>query len=624
MNLLNYFSNLKISRKLGVGFGLILLATLIIVASGLMSLSNIQDKVAKSGLSVDMVNNLTTARLARINYQFTDDKHYLEQIQSALAEIGKSIDRLELLDWAPDGRKSLTDTETVLKNFAAAMSPFLAALEKRQYHENLLNSKTLYQTSMQADRLSRSEQTAQAQRVEASQVAFVLNDIDTMLTDYKKRPTEELQTALASRLTNGIADAQQLLALLPADHEAWLTSALQEMNAFNAELGSYRSSWLEQERLSEQLTIKARELTSAVNALFLLEQQTVKSTVASSARQMGYVALIGTILAMLFAWQITRSITHPLNETLKMAGRIARGDLTSTLDSDRQDEPGLLMQAVSSMNGSLKGIIQNVRQGVESVSRSSAEIAAGNMDLASRTEQQSAAVIETASSIEELTSTVALNAQNAKHARQLAETAAQKATEGNQISQNVIETMKNVRSSSQRISEITTVINSIAFQTNILALNAAVEAARAGDQGKGFAVVAGEVRNLAQRSAQSAKEIESLIHESATWVDNGFCLVEGAGVTMADIESSVTELRNIMGEIAVATEEQSRGISQIAQAMAEMDATTQQNAALVEESSAAAGSLENQALQLEKAVSVFRVSEEVGQRQARRPVASNG
>jgi len=320
------------------------------------------------------------------------------------------------------------------------------------------------------------------------------------------------------------------------------------------------------------------------------------------------VAAIGIALGLLLAMGITASITRPLNETLRVAEQIAKGDLTSTLTSTRHDEPGLLMQAVSTMNENLKSIINDVREGVESVARSSTEIAAGNMDLSSRTEQQSAAVVETAASMEELTSTVALNAENANQARLLAEEASQNASEGSLISQKVIDTMKNVRLSSHRISEITTVINSIAFQTNILALNAAVEAARAGDQGKGFAVVAAEVRTLAQRSAQSAKEIENLIHESAVHVDTGFNLVEGAGAAMFKIEKSVAQVRDIMSEIATATDEQSRGISQIAQAMAEMDTTTQQNAALVEESSAAASSLEDQAVQLEKVVSIFRVS----------------
>jgi len=256
------------------------------------------------------------------------------------------------------------------------------------------------------------------------------------------------------------------------------------------------------------------------------------------------------------------------------------------------------------------------------VARSASEIAAGNMDLSSRTEQQSAAVVETAASMEQLTSTVALNAENANHARLLAQEASTHASEGSAISQKVIDTMKNVRNSSHRISEITTVINSIAFQTNILALNAAVEAARAGDQGKGFAVVAAEVRTLAQRSAQSAKEIENLIQESVEHVDSGFTLVSGAGEAMSRIETSVAQVRDIMSEIAAATDEQSRGISQIAQAMTEMDTTTQQNATLVEESSAAASSLEDQAVQLEQVVAIFQVPDAAPRAPVRAPATA--
>ena len=355
-----------------------------------------------------------------------------------------------------------------------------------------------------------------------------------------------------------------------------------------------------------------------------MQQKKVAETVVSVQIQMSIVAAIGIALGILMAMTITVSITRPLNQTLAVAGQIAKGDLTSTLTSTRRDEPGRLMQAVATMNANLKNIINEVRNGVGSVARSATEIAAGNMDLSARTEQQSAAVVETAASMEELTSTVALNADNARHARLLAEEASRNASEGNQLSQRVVETMRNVRSSSHRISEITTVINSIAFQTNILALNAAVEAARAGDQGKGFAVVAAEVRNLAQRSAQSAKEIENLIGESVQHVDTGFTMVESAGEAMAKIESSVAQVRDIMSEIASATDEQSRGIAQIAQAMAEMDTTTQQNAALVEESSAAASSLEDQAIQLEKVVSVFRVSNDAAPRSEPRPSQGPG
>jgi methyl-accepting chemotaxis protein-2 (aspartate sensor receptor) len=260
------------------------------------------------------------------------------------------------------------------------------------------------------------------------------------------------------------------------------------------------------------------------------------------------------------------------------------------------------------MNISLQNIITNVRDGVSSVARASAEIAAGNTDLSSRTEQQSAAVVQTAASMEELSSTVKQNAENAHHASQLATDASMNAGRGGEIIRDVIVTMDSISQSSGKIGEIIHVINSISFQTNILALNAAVEAARAGEQGRGFAVVAGEVRNLAQRSSLAAKEIETLIRESLDRVQDGSAFVERAGTTMNDIVRSVSQVKDIMGEIAAASDEQNRGISQIATAMAEMDTTTQQNAALVEESSAAASSLESQADELEKTVAVFRLS----------------
>jgi len=247
--------------------------------------------------------------------------------------------------------------------------------------------------------------------------------------------------------------------------------------------------------------------------------------------------------------------------------------------------------------------------GVSQVSHAAAEIAAGNTDLSSRTEQQAAAVEETAASMEQLSSTVKQNAENAHHASKLASEASQTATRGGKQVGDVVVTMQQISGSSKRIAEITSVINGIAFQTNILALNAAVEAARAGEQGRGFSVVASEVRSLAQRSAQAAKEIEGLIAESVERVNTGAKLVENTGRTMQDIVQSVTNVRDIMGEIASASDEQSRGIAQISQAIVEMDSTTQQNAALVEQSAAAADSLEDQSRVLTNAVSVFRLSE---------------
>jgi methyl-accepting chemotaxis protein-2 (aspartate sensor receptor) len=608
MSIINSFSNLKVSKKLFLGFAVVFIVTLIIVLTGMMGLRNVQDKISKSALTVELNKALTAARLSRTNYQYTHDILYLDQNSKAINQMADVVTQLKNYTWAADSMDSVLKTENAVKSYVLSTTPFMNALNQANRDKERLDSKDIYKKSVMADKLSRSETLPTDQKTQVAQLGFIFNDIDSMLNDYKAKPTELGREALQARLTAGITHAEQLLPNLPLAEQVWVQEGITEIQGFATELPSYLAAWTQQNVLSSQLTDRAVELTRAIGMLFDLQQHKAESVVAIAEMEMAIVAIIGILIGVLMALVITRSITRPLNETLLVAEQIAKGDLTGTLASQRSDEPGLLMQAVATMNNNLKDIIHNVREGVDSVARSSSEIAAGNMDLSARTEQQSAAVVETAASMEELTSTVALNAENAIHARQLAEAASQKANEGSQISKMVIDTMKNVQNSSHRISEITTVINSIAFQTNILALNAAVEAARAGDQGKGFAVVAGEVRNLAQRSAQSAKEIESLIHESVSYVDSGFRLVEGAGVAMDNIETSVIQVRDIMSEIAAATDEQSRGISQIAQAMAEMDTTTQQNAALVEESSAAASSLEEQAVQLEKVVSIFRVS----------------
>ncbi|BCL41815.1 methyl-accepting chemotaxis protein [Enterobacter roggenkampii] len=530
------------------------------------------------------------------------------------------VSEMKTLSWSPEGKKALDDTANAVTSYVATLVPFTQSLSEKKLSEQKLDTQGLCDNSERASQLSQSGTLDLQHSLIAAQIAFIMSDIDSQVTLYKQHPTDALSKGILMRLETARSYTGQLLTVASEDQKNWLQSGLDTMNNVAEALPNYKLVWTLQTTLSDTLTGKAMTLTQAIQTLFNLQQKKVADTVDSVQIQMAVVAAIGIALGILMAMGITLSITRPLNETLRVAEQIASGDLTSTLTCTRRDEPGLLMQAVATMNVNLKNIINDVRDGVESVARSSTEIAAGNMDLSARTEQQSAAVVETAASMEELTSTVALNAENASHARQLADEAAQNATEGSQISLQVIDTMKNVRSSSHRISEITTVINSIAFQTNILALNAAVEAARAGDQGKGFAVVAAEVRTLAQRSAQSAKEIENLINESVLHVDTGFSLVESAGDAMTKIETSVAQVRDIMNEIAAATVEQSRGISQIAQAMAEMDTTTQQNAALVEESSAAASSLEDQAVQLEKVVSIFRVSKESAARtEKRRP-----
>jgi methyl-accepting chemotaxis protein len=311
-------------------------------------------------------------------------------------------------------------------------------------------------------------------------------------------------------------------------------------------------------------------------------------------------------LGVTFGIFITRSIVRPIQDAVAVADRVSSGDLSSQFTVTTRDETGQLMTALQKMNDNLLGIVTRVRAGTETIATASAEIAAGNLDLSSRTEQQAGSLEETASSMEELTSTVRQNADNARRANTMASEAASIAGQGGAVIAQVVGTMSEINASSRKIVDITSVIDSIAFQTNILALNAAVEAARAGEQGRGFAVVASEVRNLAHRSAAAAKEIKSLIDDSVQKVEAGTTLVDSAGTTMTNIVQSISLVTGIMSEISHASDEQSAGIEQVNAAITEMDQATQQNAALVEQAAAAAGSMQEQAAHLADVVSVFK------------------
>ena len=348
--------------------------------------------------------------------------------------------------------------------------------------------------------------------------------------------------------------------------------------------------------------------------LITLQQRVARADYEASQATYELVRLVclaglafGLVMAALVGWLLIRAIVRPIERAVEIAGAVAAGDLTQKIEVDSRDETGRLLQALKDMNTSLVNIVTQVRGGTDTIATASGEIAAGNLDLSSRTEQQAGSLEETASSMEELTSTVKQNADNARQANVLAASAQQVAGKGGEVVEQVVKTMGAINSSATRIVDIIAVIDGIAFQTNILALNAAVEAARAGEQGRGFAVVAGEVRNLAQRSAAAAKEIKGLIDDSVEKVHHGSELVDQAGATMAEIVQSVGRVTDIISEISAASQEQTAGIEQINSAVTQMDQVTQQNAALVEEASAAAQALQEEARALAQAVGTFRL-----------------
>ena len=421
--------------------------------------------------------------------------------------------------------------------------------------------------------------------------------------------------------SKAISENQKLLETLQKDAESarLMASVAQARTSYVNARADLIKKQKAGEKISDAVDRDLRPLAQAYlkavdqvaqHATETLAQAQSKADAAATTSQfaLGVGAAVALGLGILLAILVTRSITQPVAQALQAVEGITSGDLAHEIRSHGADEIAHLMQALSSMKENLARIVGNVRRGSEGVATASAEIASGNHDLSSRTESQASALEQTAASMEELSSTVKQNADNARQANQLAMSASSVAIKGGEVVGQVVETMKGINDASRKISDIISVIDGIAFQTNILALNAAVEAARAGEQGRGFAVVATEVRSLAGRSAEAAKEIKSLISASVERVEQGTVLVDQAGATMQEVVSSIRRVTDIMGEISAASQEQSLGVAQVGEAVTSLDQTTQQNAALVEQMAAAASSLSSQAGELVQAVSVFKLA----------------
>jgi methyl-accepting chemotaxis protein len=415
---------------------------------------------------------------------------------------------------------------------------------------------------------------------------------------------------IGARLTTGFLLTSLLLAVVVVI-STWqlsavsgeIDSSVNQRYARIAQLQATRNSTQEQPALREldqQIATQSVQMRTAAEAAMARAHDTSVLIIA--------LGLVGGVLSLATAWFISSGIVRPLRHAVKVARKVAGGDLSEHIRVDSRDEVGQLLQALKDMNASLITIVGEVRGGTHEIAGASGEIAAGNLDLSQRTQAQASSLERTAASMDKLTGTVKQNADNARQANQLAQSAAAVAGKGGTVVAQVVDTMSSINASSKKIVDIIGVIDAIAFQTNILALNAAVEAARAGEQGRGFAVVAAEVRTLAQRSADAAKEIKQLIGDSVERVDAGARLVDTAGATMREIVASVHRVTDIMGEISMASGEQLSGIEQVNAAIVQMEQVTQQNAALVEQASTAAASMQQRATLLSGTVGIFKLS----------------
>jgi methyl-accepting chemotaxis protein len=624
MSLNQRLSNIKISRKLSVGFGVVLFLVAFATILSVLRFKEIRDVYEKTNLIYNINTRIYQAKIARVKFLNGDDQAgkdmaYLVRNAAELAtdagNMSWNTQEKGLISTIAGYLNDFQNNISVMQKAAGELSGVRESVDKLAADDLSARYVALIHQSAEDDPLL----------AQVAEQLMAINRVRDAALVLRYSPTKEAQDALTARVDQTKSNVLALISRLPSSAQPALQSLWDETTTFQAQSLKYFAATQALKTAESQVKEAGDNSSSSIVPIVKLVKAKNDDLAYSSSTLAALIGVVAILIGLLVSWWVIRQITRPIVHNLALAERIAAGDLSSRIIAGSHDELGQLTGAMGRMNDTLRDIIYEVRSSVTQVSRAASEIASGNTDLSSRTEQQAAAVVETAASMEELTATVKNNADNARNASSLAAQASKTASEGGSVMRDVISTMGDIHSSSTKIADITAVINSIAFQTNILALNAAVEAARAGEQGRGFAVVASEVRNLSQRSSQAAKDIEQLISESVSRISVGSELVAKAGETIDHVVQSVTRVNDIMGEISSASEEQSRGIAQIARAVSELDSTTQQNASLVSESSTAAGSLEEQARVLEELVATFRLDKDAASTSVKASVVkSNG
>ncbi|EOW6511082.1 methyl-accepting chemotaxis protein [Cronobacter malonaticus] len=606
--LVNRLRNVRITRKLAAGFGVVLLLVALATALSVARFMAIRDANLKSHLIDDINIDVLQAKINRLNYFYTgdDDARALmsRYVDEALAKTAEA----SALDWPANERAIVADIRRYLESFQGSVSTMSDATAKLSQIRSALDALAGQDETARYTQLIRTPVADPELSYAIYDLLFAISNLRDYAYALRFTGTAQASEALQSRFSAVESQYQALVSRLSPELLPPFAALWQDTVRYQTLSRDYYAARESLKGAESAVKTAGDQSSGAIKQMVALTKAENDELASGSSTLALILGAFSILLGVIVAWVISRQIIRPLRLNLALAELIANGDLTAQIESDRHDEFGKLTGAMARVNERLRSMTGELRASIGRLTHTAGEIASGNSALSARTEQQTTAVVETAASMEQLTATVKNNADNARHASQIAAQASQTAGRGGEAVRDVVQTMQDISASSRKIADITEVINSISFQTNILALNAAVEAARAGEHGRGFAVVASEVRSLSQRSAQAAKDIAVLIDESVNRIKTGSTLASRAGETMDEVVSSVTRVNDIMEEISSASQEQSRGIEQIARAVGELDATTQQNAALVSASSAAAGELGTEAARLRQLAGAFRLN----------------